>query len=443
MKKLAFCSILALSGTLLAEESAAQNDSAPISAESAAASKAEMTVKIKAKARLDEAFADFARELGISYGDATPDGRFYAKGSCQVDADVTSPRFLQSRAMAYERAFVAAVSQFMLDFYGRQTAEKVNAYYMDDSSEADKSPVMSAKGVAAKVELLTEAKLDKALREEGVDPEKYAQASVVEKRKLFQDALVTKTSTQALHASSGCIPVKTIEAWGDDGRYYIGVVVRYDRTSKTLANCFRYKTRPAVSKASGLTIAEAVPAREEMYANFGVRLYFDETGTPALLSFGQFGSSYTGKNERMAERHEEMALKQARALADNNLTMFINSFMDVAETSEVGEDISESRIFMDDGNVTPEECAEIVNRFRKTVKQHGVDTMKGRSTVFEEIVPHPNGHRIAMVVRRWSFSTVDAVTALDTLPTPKPQNPQGPAVKPLPGGVTPGRTYDF
>ena len=180
-----------------------------------------------------------------------------------------------------------------------------------------------------------------------------------------------------------------------------------------------------------------------MYANFGVRLYFDETGTPALLSFGQFGSSYTGKNERMAERHEEMALKQARALADNNLTMFINSFMDVAETSEVGEDISESRIFMDDGNVTPEECAEIVNRFRKTVKQHGVDTMKGRSTVFEEIVPHPNGHKIAMVVRRWSFSTVDAVTALDTLPTPKPQNPQGPAVKPLPGGVTPGRTYDF
>lgn len=443
MKKLAFCSILALSGTLLAEESAAQNDSAPISAESAAATKAELAVKIKAKEKLEEAFATFARELGISYGDPTPDGRFYSKGSAPVDADCSSPRFLQSRAMAYERAFLAAVSQFMLDFYGRQTAEKVNRYYMDDSTNAEKSPVMSAKGVAAKVELLTEAKLDRALREEGVAPEKYAEASVVEKRKLFQDALVARTSTQALHASSGCIPVKTIEAWGDDGRYYIGVVVRYDRTSKTLAECFRRKTRPALSKDAGLSVAEALPAKEDMYANFGVRLYFDEDGTPALLSFGQFGSSYAGKSARMAERHEELALKQAKALADNNLTMFINSFMDAAETSDVSEDIGESRVFTDDGNVTPEEGAEIVNRFRKTVKQQGSDTMKGRSTVFDGIVPHPNGHRIAMVVRRWSFATVDAVDAVDRPPVVPPAPAAPPRVKPLPGGVKPGRTYDF
>ena len=62
----------------------------------------------------------------------------------------------------------------------------------------------------------------------------------------------------------------------------------------------------------GLTVAQVLPPEDEIVNNFGVRLYFDETGTPALLSFGQFGSSYTGKSERMAERAEEQAMRQAR-----------------------------------------------------------------------------------------------------------------------------------
>ena len=76
MKKLTLCSILALSGALLAEEPAAEAAPAPVGAGTAAATKAELAVKIKAKEKLEEAFATFARELGVSYGDPTPDGRF-------------------------------------------------------------------------------------------------------------------------------------------------------------------------------------------------------------------------------------------------------------------------------------------------------------------------------------------------------------------------------
>jgi hypothetical protein len=102
--------------------------------------------------------------------------------------------------------------------------------------------------------LLADAKLNAALQDSGVPPEKYATASVVERRKLLQDAISVSTMNKVLHMSSGCIPVKTFEARGDDGRYYIGVVVRYDRTSKTLAACFRQKVRPAISKPAGLTV---------------------------------------------------------------------------------------------------------------------------------------------------------------------------------------------
>ena len=414
-----------------------------VSAETARAAAAEAKVSVKGKDLLKDAFKAFADEIGISYGKATPDGRFYSKGQSAVDADIASPQFVKSRSMAYERAYLDAVARFMIDCYGRETTARVAEFYGNQSSDAEDAPVAEAKGLMAKIGLLAEAKVDKALAEEGVPSEKYANASIVEKRTLLRDAIAIETANKALHQSSGCIPVKTFEARGDDGRYYIGVVVRYDRTSKTLAECFRRKVRPALVREGGLSVKQALPPEDEIVSNFGVRLYFDETGTPALLSFGQFGSSYTGKSERMAERAEEQAMRQARMLADSGLTAFINSFVDASESSTVSEEIADSRIFTDDGNATPEEASKVLDIYRKKTRQTGTDTMKGRSTVFEDVVTHPNGHKVAVVVRRWGFDTLDAVSAIDA-PPPRPSaKPAAPAAVREGSGVRKGATFDF
>ena len=426
---------------LLVAQEQAEQVSVPKETVDAVASEAKASVK--GKDLLKDVFRAFADEIGITYGTATPDGRFYSKGQSAVDADVASPQFVKSRSMAYERAYLDAVARFMIDCYGRETTARVAEFYGNQSSDAEDAPVAKANGILAKIGLLAEAKVDKALAEEGVSPDKYANASIVEKRTLLRDAIAIETANKALHQSSGCIPVKTFEARGDDGRYYIGVVVRYDRSSKTLAECFRRKVRPALVRDGGLTVKQVLPPEDEIVNNFGVRLYFDETGTPALLSFGQFGSSYTGKSERMAERAEEQAMRQARMLADSGLTAFINSFVDASESSTVSEEITDSRIFTDDGNATPEEASRVLDIYRKTTKQTGIDTMKGRSTVFEEIVTHPNGHKVAVVVRRWGFDTLDAVSAIDA-PPPKPSvKPAAPAATREGSGVRTGATFDF
>ena len=425
--------------SLVAQEPAEQV-SVPKDTVEAVASEAKASVK--GKDLLKDAFRAFADEIGITYGTATPDGRFYSKGQSVVDADVASPQFVKSRSMAYERAYLDAVARFMVDCYGRETTARVSEFYGNQSSDAEDAPVAKANGLMAKIGLLAEAKVDKALAEEGVPSEKYAKASIVEKRTLLRDAIAIETANKALHQSSGCIPVKTFEARGDDGRYYIGVVVRYDRASKTLAECFRRKVRPALVREGGLTVKQVLPPEDEIVNNFGVRLYFDETGTPALLSFGQFGSSYTGKSERMAERAEEQALRQARMLADSGLTAFINSFVDASESSTVSEEITDSRIFTDDGNATPEEASRVLDIYRRTTKQTGTDTMKGRSTVFEEIVTHPNGHKVAVVVRRWGFDTLDAVSAIDAPPRPSAK-PTAPSAVREGSGVRKGATFDF
>ena len=439
-RSMAFAALVAPAVLLAQDVQPAQE---AVSPETVQASAAETKASVKGKTLLKEAFKSFADELGITYGAATPDGRLYSKGQSAVDADVASPQFVKSRSMAYERAYLDAIARFMIDCYGRETTARVAEFYGNQSSDAEDSPVAKAKDLNEKIGLLAEAKVDKALAEEGVPAEKYASAGIVEKRTLLRDAIAIETANKALHQSSGCIPVKTFEARGEDGRYYIGVVVRYDRTSKTLAECFRRKVRPALVKEGGLTVRQALPPEDEIVNNFGVRLYFDESGTPALLSFGQFGSSYTGKSERMAERAEEQALRQARMLADSGLTAFISSFVDAAESSTVSEEITDSRIFTDDGNVTPEEATRVLDIYRKSIKQTGTDTMKGRSTVFDEIVQHPNGHKVAVVGRRWGFDTLDAVSAIDA-PPPKPSaKPAAPTIPREGAGVRKGRTYDF
>jgi hypothetical protein len=428
--------------SLLATFAVAQQDlSQAISTDAVKSANADIKVEVNGKTTLNDAFEQFAKAAKIEYGKASPDGRFYSKGYFAVAIDVNSPMFVKSRAMAYERAYLNALSKFIMDAYGVTATETISEYYGNESSDINESPVGKAKTLTDKAALLTEAKLDKALAAEGVPADKYAQASVVEKRKIFKDAIAKKTLNKVLHMSSGCIPVKTFESWGSDNRYYIGVIVRYDRASKALAMCFKNKIRPALTKDGGMTIAEALPAKEEMLGNFGVRLFFDESGTPALLSFGQYGSSYNGNNVARAERAESQAMNQARNLADAGLTAFINSWIDVSEESIVSEDISESTLFMDDGSAKPEEAQKIVDIYRKNIKQYGRDTMKGRSTVFEDVLTHKNGHKIAVVVRCWSFGTVDAVDALDKVVEDK--KPVRTPVKPVDPGINTGRTYDF
>ena len=444
MKMHMICAAMLAASATTFVRAANEESIAPIPAEAAAEANAEIKVKVRsARDELKKAFKEFAAEANISYGVDMPGGRFYSKGQAPVNADYSSPQFIKSRSMAYERAYLNAIANFMIDSYGRQTTAKVSEFYGNQSENAQESPVAKAKSLGEKVALLTDAKLNAALQESGVPAEKYATAGVVERRKLLQDTIAVATMNKVLHMSSGCIPVKTFEARGDDGRYYIGVVVRYDRTSIELAKCFRQKVRPAISKPEGMTLAEALPPEEEMTSNFGVRLYFDETGTPALLSFGQWGSSYTGKSAAMVERAEEQALNQARLLADSSLTAFINSFMEAAESGDVGENISEGIVFTDDGQATPESVANVADIYLKKIKMTGADTMKGRSTAYDEVLTHPNGHKVAVVVRRWSFGTVDAVNAIDTPPAPAKPKADKPAANKEGAGVRKGRTYDF
>jgi len=431
-------------------EPAAAPAAAPVAATPAAASPAaaveankDITVEVPAKDRLEDALAAYAEKRGFTYGEKTAKGSIYYKGVAAVDQNVASATFIKSRSFAYEQAYLEALSAYVMDFFGREVATTGQELFGNQSSNAEEAPKLSPADMQKKIELLADAKLDAALAEAGVDPSKYQGSPVIEKRTLLKDSIVKTVLNRALHTSSGCLPVKTFESRGTDGRYYIGVVVRVGADCTALAQAFKTKQRPALCKEGGLAVKDALPKTpEDMVQTFGVRLYFDETGTPSLLSFGQFGSSYKGKSARMADRAEQQAQKQAKALADSALTMFINSFTDAADESALSQDVQANRIFRADGSAEPEEVSTIIDIYRKNIKQTGSDTLKGRTTVYERVIKHPHsGERVAICVRRWSFGQVDAVNEVITGRPPADQ----PVNKPVKHdqGISESPTYDF
>jgi len=85
----------------------------------------------------------------------------------------------------------------------------------------------------------------------------------------------------------------------------------------------------------------------------------------------------------------------------------------------------------------------MISRITKQSTLTASDTMAGRSTVFKRMLRHPNGHRVAVVVRQWSYEQLDAVDAI--LNGPKMEAPKAPGVKVQDdgAGVRKGRSYDF
>lgn len=387
----------------------------------------------------------YCKDAGITIGAKKGKDAFYLQGIERVSENVRSPNFVRARTIAYAKAYQRAVASYVMDKFGQAAVEQFDTYFSDQSSDR-LQPAADVKStvarIAEKTAQLAEAKLDEGLRALGVTPA----GTVAQKRKLACDALVKRSMQDAVGASAGLLPVQTFEGWNEDGQYAIGVVVRGGLDTETIAECLKNKQRPLLTRpAAGLTIEEALPTEEELVSQFGVRLFFDKNGVPALLSFGQWGSAYTGTDPDMAEDAMDHALAQAETEADDQLTLFINSTISVKRESERGEQKDVDVVF--DANNLPTEQAvkTFIDRISRTSKMTGADTMIGRSTVFKKVVPHPNGHKLAICVRLWSFDKYDAMKRV--IERPAAAQP-APAVAPASvskgtSGKRRGRSYDF
>lgn len=458
MKKTLITAMVAASCAAFAQAPA--EEEAPVAPETAAAANADLAMKIDETVKCDdpetlleskfEAFREKKREKDADWDWGRPDARgdVYLMSDWAVELDSTQPEFIKARWFAFEKAYTRALAQYTIDTYGKLVGRTISEEFGDDSTDARELAAKPSATLEKKIELLAEAKVDKALAEEGVPESQYKGKDLVAKRVIFADTIKKTLVKKAIHDSSGCIPIQTFEAFNDKS-YRVGVIIKGGPQCKSLAKCFRMKKRPMLVK-EGAPWASLKPSDEAMLQEFGARLFFDETGTPSLVSYGQFGTSYTGKNAAMRERFERQAKHQAVALADSKISEFMKSMMAATdETPELSMQMENAVDSFSDDTVSEEDRIAMVDQFRRNYKMDTDMDMAGITTVYgPKIIKHPSGHRVAVVVRRWSFAQVDAIKEMERIereteragavpPPPKAQGPKGGS------GVNSGKVYDF
>ena len=399
-----------------------------------------LTVHDQVQATFDE----FMKKRGIpAYGMRDAQGICYYADSDIVSCGPENPEFVAKRATAFARAYNKAIMQHIKYMTGVMTSSTADKLMSDDSSDTLEEPRELAKvaaGLAKKITVLSEAKIDEQLLQLGVDPNQFKGKPIEIKRTTYLSELIKDGASRAVGSSAGLAVVKTFEAHTADNTYAIGVIMKFDPAFVEIAKCMAKKARPVVAPKAGVPIDTLLgkdPAI--LLQNFGTRLFYDEKGEPALLSFGQWASTFTGNDPRIKARKQNVALLQAEELANHSLNEYIAGSVSFEQSNMTGEVLEEANVFDENGNFREANMDKLISKLQTKFKNVASDTLAGRKIVYKKILKHPAGHEVAVVAVSWSFGQLDAIRM-----TPPPPTRAVPVPPPTgDAGVREGDEYDF
>ena len=420
--------------------------------------KQDAEITIDADDKVQASFDDFlekkkkADPFVTAYGEPNAKGVIYFSQMEAVSSKSASdPDFLKKRQMAFARAFQEIRNRYIkYSFQSFIVSGEKGSFLFDGDAYKNQPPKDDAdavKRLGAKVLALSEAKVDQELQKNGIDPAKFS--SLPQKRKALSRSIMREATIRSLGTCTGVSVVKTVEGKGTDGQFSIGVIARYDPEAVVLADCIARKVRPSVLPKKGVPVGMLLKSKK-MSENFGTRFYYDESGMPALLSFGQWSSNVTPGMDRFERKLlEKAAFVQAEAQANIDMNNFITGHMTYDELTKAGEDFDVSIIYSEDGvPVGRQKQSGIEELVNWTSSTKAKDGMAGRQQVYAKTLKHPDtGAMITIVAVNWSFKNLARLERDAELRRPKPNLP---APVPQPDKVNPGSatlregdTYDF
>ena len=234
---------------------------------------------------------EYVRGKGWTTG-ADNDGQFVAIGTSTIAGRPESANFQKARQAAFLKAILNAKEQIAFT-YGQKVATETS-YDMNQAAKnpqnfmppAPKPQDAPPPGILAKIRMLIHAKLDQALRRNGVEPSKATPAQIEEAEKAVLTTEFRRTITRMAAAEVGALITQKIY---EDGQT-IAVVAYYNPKAKALMDAILGKGPAPVGKPSEKTIDQwmAVQTIPELYASQGVQVRVDERGQLNLIAFGQF-----------------------------------------------------------------------------------------------------------------------------------------------------------
>ncbi|HIP37269.1 MAG TPA: hypothetical protein EYG85_10490 [Crocinitomix sp.] len=374
---------------------------------------------------IEDSIQKYSKNNNFEFGIDEKRGKHFIYALETVSLKPMDPDFVKSLSVAYEKAFLSAQEQFVMDTFGKIISEKETELFSDNSTNAKEfeSDKVTNKGIMAKIGRvfdktlsLAEKQLDNALVELGVDDSDIEKLNKSEKKILYKNKFISKSMKEAYGRVSGFIPIKTFVGKDESGQYGVGVIaMRSDKTSQIAKDISMQ--RETLIEGRGKEIKDIVPSDKKVLLNeFGLRLVFDATGKPALISYAQWGFNATGLDSYMKSQAKKNAKSMAQDMADSMIADFVNGNLQVSSESEHGEIIQ--RVLEKnggvDGMVSDKIIKNIIDKTSKNAKLKSSMKLAGVSTVRRWSTTNEHGLYVAGVVRKWTFGGLNAAKSVQS-----------------------------
>lgn len=381
--------------------------------------------KIESKS-VEDFFEEFADNYGIEYGQ-TENGKTFYSGYGDVTKKEGSQDFSRALSIGYQRAIANIQAEFIKDAFGRIANEKIITYLQDSSSNAREFEELPKGGVISqifdKVKQLAGAKLDKALSDLGVNVEGLTEER---KKEIFRDEFISESLTQAYGNMSGLVSVQTIVTQTSNGNYRIGVIAVMSDKTRAIAQDMARNRMPSIKGKGGKPIKEYLPKEDKDYLNeYGIRLVYDENGTPVILSYGTWGFSKDASTDsRILDRLESRAKETASTNADTAIMEFVNTEITYSNKQTIGDliqtTLKETRT-ADNVSLSEQSLDEIIDKSSSQIKIKSSGKLRGIRTLKRWTYEDENGVVFVGAVRAYSYAnylnTTQAITPKDSSTT--------------------------
>jgi hypothetical protein len=370
---------------------------------------------------------------GLKLGPGNPHGAYIGWGEATLSVDPGNPAWGRSRIAAFDNALINAQSEFIRFQMNNILTESTRSIMEDDSynwpkppSEQPKETVSMVRQIFRKILAVQDEKLNRKLRDLGLDPESYEPGPLTTREDHFTQKLLQRTVSSAVGKLAGLITLQTFEGRDDKGLHKIGVIVVYSPNFRQFAHDMLHGTsRIDPKKAKTTPLLEQIgTAPATLSKQFGVRRVFDEKGMPVLVCFGQWSSLDRGGSERQQERRRDNAARIARSNADAALALFVNGGLNFSSETVTGEMIEEytETTHNSDGSTFMTDAVDtgFLSVLNEQVKRRAQVTLSGIHDLHTWSYRHPEyDHEMIGVIRAWS---PDAAEAADALRNFKPED---------------------
>lgn len=333
----------------------------------------------------------------------------------EVTETTESQNWGASRSVAYTKAMSEIRADYVSSINSSIQTETLNKLFSTDESpeisEADLNKANSSfEEMLDKAVALANGKLDAALGDLGIDSEQYNKAPLSKRKLMMRNSIATKTKVTAYGDLAGMTIKRTFEATDVNGNTTIAVLAMVspkmrDRVQSLLNSRGDVMADPAKA-AKGIDINTwAVENEDKLIFEQGVKLMYDTTGMPILVSFGQFPIKGYGTPKQLRSK-AKFAKPHASNKAFANFAELYNMNGKYMNATKSGIVTEKFETVTEGSNGSEEKTVEkTINEINQVMKTSAnLNNVAGIKTIHTWMMMHPSNPKQMILgeVKVWS-----------------------------------------